>query len=828
MTKRSAVKKITLPEAQLGSIIERDGTPENGAQLTLDSIISPSNTATKSNNVRRLEQLSALNTPQTAPKPTHSEMHPELAHKSTTKAPDSGQRLGFRDVVKKDSFDTPSRFPTHPASSDFKFRYVADKGLSQDAEDMRAEIREKASRIKEQMRAQRNEHEGADEGLVSAVGRKIAMPRGRAGRFSDVHMAEFKKMDSIENHPSSFRAQPKFAQPTVNSLKRTSSKAGLDEPVRPRTAGKDSVMTNDTHTGSQTSPDCPSSFRFGFPSAPSSQISNRSKRARKDGNDDVSTMRPTSKDSEAEPTRCSTLPRPKSSSNLFTPTKASMGRSQSTKTLSSSPSKSSLIPRSTTIREVKSSDEQLPAVQKASCNAASKSIPKSISMKELRDATTMPTSNTPSTAQHVQLPAKLLSAAAATPLVKPQSTMKSKLPTLSSLKSILRRTTSRPISNDPVKIAAGTHIASEAGNQTVNRRLDDLSSDGVQNVPDRRATFFKPAGSSQKRVEFTPSVKDRYELAAASPSPVKGMMPKDVPDSDEVTSELFDSKAYIINDPDATESDSEEESAQIPSDGANVEYPSLAGNTPSHKTQHTSAARRRTGFPLQVPEEQKPKSRNDPGFKSIFTTLRKPSTKASPSTIRRIRETESFPIAVPGASAETAGEAVTNPPYPNLSTIPHGLPAKKRRRSSISMEGDRLGFKDIPSIGSLEANKENRRQTFNPSFPGSFPRDSVEVSGFMEPTTSSRAKSEPPDEERAAKRTKLEPQVVIPVQRKGTPVASKARKEAAASAKLRKTPGRRGTGMKSEMSTDRGTPSQGKGVLRMSRLNLLARPKDRQ
>lgn len=827
MTKRSAVKKTTLPEAQLGSIIERDGTPENGAQLTLDSIISPSNTTNRSNNVRRLAQLSALNTPQTAPKPTHSEMHPELAHKSTTKAPDSGQRLGFRDVVKEDSHETPSRLPTQAASSDFKFRYVADKALSQDAQEILAEIREKASRIKEQMRAQRNEHDEADEGLASAVGRKIATPRGKASRFSDVHMAEFKKMDSIENHPSSFRAQPKFAQPTANSLKRTSSKAGLDEPVRPRTAGKDSLVTDDSQNGSQTSPDCPSSFRFGFPSAPDSQIDNRSKRVRKNGNDDVSAMRPTSKDAEAESARCSTLPRPKSSSNLFTPTKASVGRSHSSKTPSYSPSKKSLIPRSATIREVKSSDEQLSAVQKASCTAAQapRSIPKSISMKELREATTMTAANNSNNMQHVQLPTKLLSSATATPSpVKQQSTMKSKLPTLSSLKSILRRTTSRPISNDPVKIAAGTHIASKTGNQTVNRRLDDLSSDGVQNAPDRRATFFNP-GSSPKRVDFTPSVKDRYELAAASPSPAKGTMPKDVPDSDEVTSELFDPKAYVINDPDATETDSDEESAE---DDAGVSYPSLAEKAPSPKTSCASPIRRRTGFPHHVHEEQKPKSRNDPGFKSIFTTLRKPSTKASPSTIRRIRENEAFPVAVPGVSAESAGEAVTNPPYPSLSTIPHGLPSKKRRRSSISMDGDRLGFKDICPTNNAEANKENRRQTFNPAVPGSFPRDSGEALGFMEPTSSSRAKSEQPDEERAAKRTKLEPQVVIPVQRKGTPVASKARKEAAASAKLRKTPRGRGAGRKSEMPVERGTPSQGKGVLSLTRLNLLARPKDRK
>jgi hypothetical protein len=92
------------------------------------------------------------------------------------------------------------------------------------------EIREEALRIKVQLAAQREEEKrnAVLDDSTASVGRRIATPKGKVGRFSDVHIAEFKKMDSIAGHASAFRAQPgRFAAVTA-SLKRSQSKAKLD------------------------------------------------------------------------------------------------------------------------------------------------------------------------------------------------------------------------------------------------------------------------------------------------------------------------------------------------------------------------------------------------------------------------------------------------------------------------------------------------------------------------------------------------------------------------------------------------------------------------
>jgi hypothetical protein len=82
--------------------------------------------------------------------------------------------------------------------------------------------------------------------LIGVGGRKIAPAKGKSGRFSDAHMAEFRKMDSIAGHPSAFRTQPgRFALATT-SLKRTKSQSKLestnDSPTRAkplRSTGED-------------------------------------------------------------------------------------------------------------------------------------------------------------------------------------------------------------------------------------------------------------------------------------------------------------------------------------------------------------------------------------------------------------------------------------------------------------------------------------------------------------------------------------------------------------------------------------------------------------
>jgi hypothetical protein len=117
------------------------------------------------------------------------------------------------------------------SSPSFDFRYARPApALGPDAHRMMHEIREEALRIKVQLAAQREEEKRKAllDDSTASVGRRIATPKGKVGRFSDVHIAEFKKMDSIAGHASAFRAQPgRFAAATA-SLKRPQSKAKLD------------------------------------------------------------------------------------------------------------------------------------------------------------------------------------------------------------------------------------------------------------------------------------------------------------------------------------------------------------------------------------------------------------------------------------------------------------------------------------------------------------------------------------------------------------------------------------------------------------------------
>jgi hypothetical protein len=170
-------------------------------------------------------------------------MHPSKAHQSTTKQPDSGLVLGFN-PVKRDSTgkpikenaatNTPSKVISSPPSkldspSKFDFRFSTDDSkLSDEARKLMESVREDVARIKAQMVLDKGEQQRKDQDAVE--GRKIAQPKGKAGRFSDAHMSEFKKMDSIAGHASAFRAQPGRFQPLDKSLKRKSSKACLDEP----------------------------------------------------------------------------------------------------------------------------------------------------------------------------------------------------------------------------------------------------------------------------------------------------------------------------------------------------------------------------------------------------------------------------------------------------------------------------------------------------------------------------------------------------------------------------------------------------------------------
>jgi hypothetical protein len=313
----------------LGSVAERDETPVGEDQLNVNSIMS---------------SPMFPRTPKTAlrPKPSREEMHPSMAHQSTTKKPDSGLRLGFADI-KGNGENQPSgvsqKSPSKTgisASFDFRFARPA-PDLGEDAQRLMDELREEAMKIKARLAIERQEKRQAEEeaqrraGQGNSVnGRKIAQPKGKAGRYSDVHMAEFKKMDSIAGHASAYRAQPGRFAPATTSLKRTQSKANLDS--REESSSSNLQKSHKTEVSERLENTAPA------------------KRARKAIADDTSSARPVSRSGVPVP---STPKQARSSAfldTISTPTQASLARNASVKgattqipTLSKSPSKPNLM-----------------------------------------------------------------------------------------------------------------------------------------------------------------------------------------------------------------------------------------------------------------------------------------------------------------------------------------------------------------------------------------------------------------------------------------------------------------------------------------------------
>lgn len=380
------------------------------------------------------ERKSPAKTPTTSlTRPTHFEMHPSKVQQSTTKQADSGLILGFN-PVKKDAQgnvvketptqNTPSKTAVSPESTfygtpalDFKFS-SQESQLSDEAKKLMESVRQEVARNKANM--VRENPSSTTAGPSQNVERKIAKPKGKANRFSDVHMAQFKKMDSIAGHASAFRATPGRFQPVQNTLKRTNSKARLDEP-------------ESKNSPARATPLAPT------PTTPSA------KRVKQDKPETTPQNRQTN------PKSAIARPRAGVRSSLLTPTRASMARAST-----------SLKPPRTTM---------IPSL--------------------------------------VRSPLSKPADAPSTPRTEFNPRFKSNIPTLSSLKSILRR--HQPLfSRNPTKIAAGTH-------QTAPDFTPELL------LRPSRESSHEPAAatpSPKKRVEFTPCTKPR-PTEVMSPSPSK-------------------------------------------------------------------------------------------------------------------------------------------------------------------------------------------------------------------------------------------------------------------------------------------------------------------
>lgn len=342
---------------ELSSVAEREETPRRHAPKSLDNVFSP----------RRPQPSTPVSS---ALKPPHDEMHPSKVH-PTTGEPSSALRLGFSDIPSNKGSrqfgvpSTPSKIGGMP-SSPFTFRFAreaADTTLSGDAQRMMDEIRGQAAKIKADLVAQRQ----AEGPSTNVNGRVIATPRGKSGRYSAAHMAEFKKMDSIEGHASAWRAQEGRFTPVKSSLKRSNSKANLDATpisqnsgIRPSPSRKrlgetpnqrpkpslkrTSSVANLDHVPHQDVAKAPETIAALARSLPVAKDGHQSavKRLKQRQDDDTSTARPMSRGDDS-----GSLPRSRSGlARLMSPTKSSIahvaGPGKPTMSLVPSPSKMSV------------------------------------------------------------------------------------------------------------------------------------------------------------------------------------------------------------------------------------------------------------------------------------------------------------------------------------------------------------------------------------------------------------------------------------------------------------------------------------------------------
>lgn len=750
--------------------MERDETPDHAEPQSIDNVLAtPASAATMRS---QLSRLSGLKTPRTEPKVDRAEMHPGLVHQSTAKAPDSGLKLGFVDIPAQpphslaSAQNTPSKArtstPVKLASTSFDFKFASESQLSSEAQKLMDNVREEAARIKAQMVEERkiqlqkdSEAEAAFDG-TNARGRKFAQPKGKAGRFSDVHMAQFKKMDSIANHPSAYRSRPGFAQPTAQSLKRSPSKAGLDDVERPRTAGKGTP-------GRQPPPFLgrPTSVSP-FKSIPAQAAS--IKRARQSEMPDVSAGR--------QPEH---LPRPTvtpklSSSSLFSPTKSSLAKTASSQIPVVSPGKPSTLSRTASMRSLRPTPA-LPATRPSTSSstdafksAAAPSYPQTVKSQ------TIPQSGVSAmgrTSQSGQLQRAKSTADLATPMEGTDYT--SRLPMFAGLKSILRSGRKSTI-DTPVEARPGT--------------------------PKRPNTAI-PIPGSAKKVDFTPSVKSRYavKLAAGSPSPAK--LPHLTPGRSQVPAVPYDSAAYVLH---AEEVEDDWEDAE-----SEIEYPVLPEASSSPMVTNATATFKEKAKNLSRRESKE--------FKSIFTTLHHPSRSNVPSTLTSVNTVVNqtdptkhankvlrspgnvFSKPSPNTIRRVRASGVSEPVQPfedaEVKTVPHGLPGKKRRREST--KSDEQESQD-------DVGKENRRISVIPAVPGGW-RDSLQA-------------GEEEDEgiKRGGKRTRIAPPNDLSSDQ------ATGDKAPASTKKVRPSSAR-------ELA--KSNAKERKGILSLSRLNMLSRPKQR-
>jgi len=408
-------------------------------------------------------------------------MHPDHHQKSTATPYDEARWLGFFNMGPKSAppktSGAPKIMPASPtptkdaalpsaklSSSEFKFAYNRQSlELSPEAQKLMSETREEAAKIRARMSMLPPTPMNEPGAESPTIGRKIATPKGKVGRFTNAHLAEFKKMDSIANHPSTWRTNPMPASDTKKGLKRSPSKAELDtfdcNTFLPK-AGNVAALIRDEQESESTP----------------------SKRMKVNIHDDISSKKVVQTPSKLNPSiapktapterRKTGMHRPLSS--LMSPTKSSLARSQSVKNLRAA----NVLPALTRTSSTKPFRSPFTPRARIDTTAPKPASPAPIKVHSVKDAP-------------VQAPAELTKSPSA-----------SDSDTMTMIKSILR-TPHRLYSNDPAKIAAGTHVATPPSQVTGGRQTPKTA-------------------PVQKHVDFTASAlakAHRDEVKAASVEP---------------------------------------------------------------------------------------------------------------------------------------------------------------------------------------------------------------------------------------------------------------------------------------------------------------------
>ncbi|RYP63455.1 hypothetical protein DL769_006953 [Monosporascus sp. CRB-8-3] len=461
----SVQRAIDSPAPRLGSIVERDEPAENEKQAQMKK-----NQETVAPSPRPNPSTPSTATPVKLPM---SEMHPSKVH-PTMAPPSSGLEFGFVDINpdqrSKDlpsgiTQSTPSKTPL--PSTSFTFRPDNELELGPEAREMMDKLRGETARIKAELSAKR------DKARLEAEleGRRIAQAKGKASRFSAAHMAEFKKMDSIENHPSVRRTNPERFTPLKAGIKRSKSRADLDEPDSTRSKAASASSTSKVTEKQGNEQESPV------------------KRVRQRVEDDASTLRPSSRDGSAIPRPKSSesdsthrgLPRSQTHAGLATPDKAALARANSVKTptitLVNSPSK----PSTPSVDDSPSKPSRLDFSRLAryQCNKGFGRLTKSRTMNDLLGTRSAPT--------HVQTPGRF-----------------------GKVKSILKRQ------------ITGTQTKSEIPRPPASAAKAPAAPITDKELPS--IPLATPGRKLLKRVNFTPQTK-LAPVAQDSPTPMKSGIP---------------------------------------------------------------------------------------------------------------------------------------------------------------------------------------------------------------------------------------------------------------------------------------------------------------